>query len=121
MKQKSRLIILICAAVVLSFFIFRLSVDLLHQAHELHRPNQETRQIGEKRINGWMTPEDIAERYHISDQQIFQALQIEPAAGDEKLSLRKLQEKYHISNKTLHDAIHNIFHQGKGGDFDFDK
>ena len=121
MERRSRLILLVCVAVVLLFFIFRLSVDLLHEAHDLHRPNEATRKIGGERIHGWMTPAEVADRYHISDQQIFQALQIKPAAGDEKLPLRKLQEKYQISDQKLHDDLHDLFDQKKGGDFNFNK
>ena len=122
MKQRSRLILLVCVAVVLVFFISRLSLNLFHEAHELHRPNGETRQIGGMRINSWMSPEEVATRHHVSVQQIFEALDIKkPAAGDEKLPLRKLQDKYHISNDNLQDALHHLFDPRKGGDFDFDK
>lgn len=121
MKRRNSLILLACAAVVLVLFISKLSINLFHEAHELHRPNDQTRKIGGMRINSWMTPEDVAARNHISVKQIFQTLDIKPAAGDEKLPLRKLQDKYHISNEDLQDALHHLFDPHKGGDFDFDK
>lgn len=47
MNRKSRLIILACVAVVLGFLIYKQSFNVYHHARELHRPNLETREIGE--------------------------------------------------------------------------
>ena len=114
MNRKSRLILLACGAVLLGFFLFRQSFELYHEARQFHRPNQETRQIGEMRVHSWMTPKEVADRYHVPVEQVFKALKIKPAPGDEQLPLRTLKDKYHLSKEELEQGLLQLIHSSSG-------
>jgi len=119
MNRKGRLIILACVAVVLGFFIYKQSFDLYHHARELHRPKLETREIGDMHVHSWMTPKEVAARYHVPVKQVFKALNIKPAPGDDNMTLRSLKEKYHLSKEELQKALHSLIDPSGGGEVDF--
>lgn len=118
MNRKGRLIILAFVAVVLGIFLYKQSFDLYHNVRELHRPNLETREIGEMHVHSWMTPKEVSARYHVPVKQIFQALHIKPAPGDENMTLRSLKDKYQLSKEELQKALHSLIDPGGGGEVD---
>ena len=112
MNRKGRLIILACVAFVLGFFVFKESFDLYHHVRELHRPNLETREISDMHVHSWMTPKEVASRYHVPVKQVFFALNIKPAPGDENMPLRSLKDKYHLSKEELQKALQSLIDPG---------
>ena len=118
MNRKGRLIILACVAIVLGFFVYKQSFDLYHNIRELHRPNLESREIDKMHVHSWMTPKEVAARYHVPVKQVFQALHIKPAPGDENMTLRSLKNKYHLSKEALQKALHSLVDSSGGGEVD---
>lgn len=119
MKRKGKLIILACLTIVLGFFIYKQSFNLYHHARELHRPNLESREIGEMHVHSWMTPKEVAARYHVPVKQVFRALNIKPAPGDENMTLRSLKDKYHLSKQELQKALHSLVDPNAEREVDF--
>ena len=118
MNRKGRLIILACVAIVLGFFVYKQSFDLYHNIRELHRPNLESREIDKMHVHSWMTPKEVAARYHVPVKQVFQALHIKPAPGDENMTLRSLKNKYHLSKEALQKALPSLIDPSGGGEVD---
>lgn len=56
----------------------------------------------------WMNPQEVARFYKEPLETVFTALQIEPAPGDENLSLQVLAEKYGKSPAQVRDALNYL-------------
>ncbi|MGE5396552.1 MAG: hypothetical protein ACM3MK_03325 [Chitinophagales bacterium] len=112
MERKGRIIILACLVIIIGILFLRQSVRVYHSFHELRRPGPETRQMGDKRINKWMTPKEVAARYDVPVNQVFQALNIKPAKGDENLPLEQIEVKYHLSKEEIRKGLDSLDRPG---------
>lgn len=105
MKRRNRIILLLGLAIVLLFLAGRESYQFFHNIRRLSPPTQETREPFGPNIHGWMKVEEVAEFYHVSPAEVFAALDISPAPGDEKLTLKDLSEKYNKTCPEIEDGL----------------
>ena len=108
MKKHWKAILLVIAALIVLALIFALSIRIYHNAQGFHLPGPEDRQMGEPNIHSWMTVEEVASKYETTPDAVFQAFNITPEAGDERLSLRKLKEKYGKTREEMQAGLDQI-------------
>lgn len=108
-KEMSRRVKIIFLAALLALLAFLIIRQVLVIKGSLHEGNFLKR--GENTslsVHKWMTVDEIAEKSHLSEKDVFNALQINPEKGDEKLSLRALSKKYSIPPEEMKANLQKI-------------
>lgn len=105
MAQRWKLIILSSIIVILSVLVVRHTLSVYYGFKGLSLPSAMSRQDNSITVHRWMTVVEVAERYGLTSQEVFEILQITPQFGDEKLTLRELKVKY---NKTPEEMQSNV-------------
>lgn len=108
MFLKQKRVHLIVLGLVITGLLVALWLQSLH-IHSMYRnlnwPNTRSRQLGDERINRWMTVEEVARRYHVDTSRVFAALDIQAQPGDEKLPLWNLGNKYRKSMQDIDQGL----------------
>jgi hypothetical protein len=71
-------------------------------------PTHETREPFGQKVHGWMSIEEVAKIYTVSPADVFIALDITPAPGDEKLTLKSLGNKYHKTAPEIDAGLNKL-------------
>ena len=78
-----------------------LIISIAVQGRAMHRemkqfrvPTKESRKVSKLGTYKYMSVDDLAKRYNVTEGEIFNILKIKPEVGDEKLTLDKLGKKY---------------------------
>lgn len=108
MKQQWKTVLLVVAALIVLALIALLSVRIYHSAQGFHLPGPEDRHMGERDMHSWMTVEEVASKYKTTPEAVFAAFSISPEAGDEKLTLRSLKDKYGKSREEMQKGLETI-------------
>ncbi len=108
MRRRNTIIVLIGLAIIFLFFAGRESYELFHGLRHISAPTHATRDPFGHNVHGWMSVTDIAKIYRVSPADVFRALEIDPAPGDEKLPLKDLADKYHKTGPEIQNALNNL-------------
>ncbi len=108
MKERIKIILLVIAAILVLALIAVVSVRIYHNAQKFHVPGQNERQMVEPDVHSWMTVEEIAAKYETSTSAVFEAFNIQPESGDDKLTLRDLKNKYGKSRDEMLQGLDKI-------------
>lgn len=106
MSRRIKIIFLAALLALLAFLIIRQVLVIkgsLQEGHFLKRGENTSLSV-----HKWMTVAEIAEKCHLSEKDVFDALQINPEKGDEKLSLRALSKKYSIQPEEMKANLQKI-------------
>jgi len=108
MGRRNTIIVLLGLAIILLFFAGRESYQLFHGLRYMSAPTHATREPFGHSVHGWMSVGDIAKIYQVSPADVFIALEIDPAPGDEKLPLKDLANKYHKTGPEIENAMNKL-------------
>lgn len=108
MRRRNTILVLLVLALALLFMAGRESYVLFHGLRHINRPTHETRQPFGHNVHGWMSVDEVAKYYKVSAADVFTALNIDPAPGDEKLSLKALSDKYHKTIPDIENALNQL-------------
>jgi len=111
MQRTAKITLLVVIAILLTGALFWKSVQIRRLYQGVGKPTLENRDRSDLHIHNWMTPEEIAQKYGIPVIRVFEALNIEPQPGDEKLPLQKLKEKYHKSRDDIRRGLMELHYQ----------
>ena len=106
MSRRVKLFLLIGLIVILSLLAAGQSLRVYRALHEVKFEIHHDRRPGDF-VQKWTTVSEAAEHLGISEKEVFDILQIEPAVGDEDLTFRALEKKY---NKSPEDMRVNLRH-----------
>ena len=84
-------------AVAQAVRVYRALHEVKFEIHHDRRP--------EDFVQKWTTVSEAAEHLGISEKEVFDVLQIDPAAGDEDLTFRALEKKYGKSPAEMRDNL----------------
>jgi hypothetical protein len=120
MPRQNRILLLVALAILLLFLVYRESYHLYSELRQLNLPTQQTRQPLGRNAHGWMNAEELARFYKVPVESVFTALNIQPAPGDEKLTLKDLAQKYNKTPAEIDAAINTLNNQSplRGGNRD---
>jgi NADH:ubiquinone oxidoreductase subunit D len=93
MSTKVKLILLIGLMLVLSLLVVVQSMRVYHALHQVEFDIHREKRPGDA-VQKWMTVAEAAKSLNISEKEVFDVLQIDPAPGDENLTFRALEDKY---------------------------
>lgn len=113
MNRRLKLFLLIGLIILLTLLIVKQSAMIYHNLHQIEFQPHKSRQSSISQTQRWMTVSEIAQKNNLAEKDIFQALQIDPEPGDEKLSLRVLREKYHKSPAEMQSNLHQLIERTK--------
>ncbi|MDF9409534.1 hypothetical protein L7E55_14405 [Pelotomaculum isophthalicicum JI] len=108
MNRRLKFFLLIGLIILLTLLIFRQSAIIYHNLHQVELPHNRSRQSSYLQTQKWMTVSEIAQKYNVSEKDVFEALQINPEQGDEKLSLRALRNKYNKSPSEMQSNLRQL-------------
>lgn len=108
MSKRAKLILLFGIIAVLACGVILQASYIYKNIHQSGLPVHKSRQAGEVQPQGWMTVVDLSRHFNIPEEDIFQAFQISPAPGDEKLSLRALRQKYHKTPSEMQTGLKQL-------------
>lgn len=91
--------------VIITFIITRQFLILNAGFKNIEIPTKQSRQLGNMSTHKWLTVKKLSHKYNISEQDIFEALQIIPHKGDENIPVIELTKKY---NKTQEEMKKNL-------------
>jgi len=107
-------------ALILPFLLISLLVGLLAGRESYYVYNDwrqtnlvslESRDPWTRNTRYWMTPVEVSRLTEESLESVFNSLQIQPAPGDENLTLRELADKYNRSPDQVRDALNYLNNQ----------
>lgn len=104
-SKRIKLISVFLIAAILLFLTAMQAVRLYHSFGRVKMPTEQSRKLSESGIYNSMTPEQLAAKFSIPQDQVFMLFGISPEPGDEKLSLRTLRKKY---NKTPEEMLNAL-------------
>ncbi len=107
-KRPVKIAFLVFLALALLGALWIQSMKIHRMYKEVNRPTMERRQLADSRVHQWMTVEEVAQRCQVSVEAVFQALSIDPQPGDEKLPLKKLEEKYNKSREDMRQGFDRL-------------
>lgn len=93
MSRRVKLFLLIGFMIILSSLAVVQSMRVYHALHQVKFAAHRDRQPGDK-VQKWTTVAEAAKSLNISEKEVFEALKIDPATGDENLTFRALEKKY---------------------------
>lgn len=93
MSRRVKLFLLIGVIAILSLLAVVQAVRVYRALHEVKFEIHHDRRP-EDFVQKWTTVSEAAEHLGISEKEVFDVLQIDPAAGDEDLTFRELEKKY---------------------------
>jgi hypothetical protein len=105
MRQRWKLLLLTALIIILIALIARQSLHIYHNIRQVQSPTAHTRQDKLPSIHHWTTVKELAQKYKMSEHEVFTYLQITPQAGDEDLTLRALKNKYHKTQNQMQSYI----------------
>ncbi len=108
MQQRWKLFLLTALMLVLVILITRHSLIIIHNIKQVHAPTPQTRQSDALQIHHWTTVKELAQKYRMSQNEVFNYLEIKPQPGDEKLTLRRLRKKYHKTPEEMQINLNNL-------------
>lgn len=114
MKKPVKITLLVVVAVLLTGALFWQSIQIRRLYKGVGKPSMESRELGDLHIHNWMTPEEVAQKLGIPVSQVFNALNIEPQPGDEKLPFHKLKVKYHKSREDMRRGLISLHSEQAG-------
>lgn len=104
MSRRVKLFLLIGLIVILSLLAVAQSVKIYRALHEVKFEIHHDRRP-EDFVQKWTTVSEAAEHLGISEKEVFDVLQIDPAPGDEDLTFRALEKKHNISPAEMRDNL----------------
>jgi hypothetical protein len=107
MSRRVKLFLLIGLIVILSLLAVGQSVRVYRALHEVEFEIHNDRRPGDF-VQKWTTVSEAAEHLGISEKEVFDILQIEPAVGDEDLTFRALEKKYNKSPAEMRDNLRHL-------------
>ncbi len=110
MSQRSKLVILSIITAGLLILISKQVITLHQGIKQLHAPTLQTRQGSPSRIHHWMTVKEAVRNYGISEEEVYTYLKITPEPGDQNLTFRTLEKKYHLSIDEMHENLERLIH-----------
>lgn len=105
MNKNAKISILSILIIIITLIIVKQSIVLHTGFKNIHIPTKESRQLGNMSTYKWLTVKKISNKYNISEQEIFKAIEINPQSGDENVPIMKLMKKY---NKTSEEMKKNL-------------
>ncbi len=113
MKERYKLIFLSLIMSVLILLVIKQSVYFYRGIKNLPLPNTYSRQHNEMSVDRWMTVSETAERYGLTEKEVFDYLQIIPEPGDENLTLRELKIKYQKTSEEMQKNLQQIINNAR--------
>jgi len=107
MSRRVKLFLLIGLIVILSLLAIGQSMRVYRALHQVDFEIHHDRRPGDF-VQKWITVSEAAECLNISEKEVFDILQIEPATGDEDLTFRALEKKYNISPEEMRDNLRQL-------------
>jgi len=108
MRRQNTIRLLLFLAVLLLLIVGRETYHFYAQIRHLNFPTQETRQPLGRNAHGWMNAAELARLYKVPVEEVFVALSIQPAPGDEKLPLKDLAQKYNKTPTEIETALNRL-------------
>lgn len=108
LNKTAKIAILVTLALGLAGALWFQSLRIHRLYKEVDRPTMERRQLSAPRLHSWMTVEEISQKCHVPEGRVFEALGIKAQAGDEKLPLKKLEEKYNKSRDDIRQGLDSL-------------
>jgi len=105
MRRTAKIVVLSILAIALLLWASLETFHLYSAFHYIKMPNTESRKPIGHNIHSWMSIEELSERCQVPPDEMFAALNIEPEAGDEHLSLRHLAVKYNRSPTRMVEVL----------------
>lgn len=93
MSRRLKLALMIGFMIILASLAVVQSTRVYHSLHQVEFDMHRERRPGDD-VHKWTTVAEAAKSLNISEKEVFDALQIDPAPGDEKLTFRALEKKY---------------------------
>lgn len=114
MRRPNTLRLLLFLAILLLLLVGHETYRFYAQISHLDFPTQETRQPLGRHAHGWMNAAELARLYKVPVAEVFAALNIQPASGDEKLALKDLAQKYDKTPDEIETALNQLNNQFPG-------
>lgn len=106
--MRAKQVFLSLILIILVAIAVKVSLSFYHGMTGLPLPSPQSRQDNPITVHRWMTVSEVAERYGLSVQEVFDLLQIAPQAGDESLTLRELKTKYNKPPEVMQQNVQRI-------------
>ena len=107
MSRRVKLFLLIGLIIILSLLAVAQAVKVYRALHEVKFEIHHDRRP-EDFVQKWTTVSEAAEHLGVSEKEVFDVLQIDPAPGDEDLTFRALENKYNISPEEMRDNLRQL-------------
>jgi hypothetical protein len=107
MNRRIKLFLLIGLIVILSLLAVGQAVRIYRTLHQVDFEIHRDRRPGDF-VQKWITVSEAAECLNISEKEVFDVLQIDPAPGDEALTFRALEKKYNKSPAEMQDNLRQL-------------
>ncbi len=108
MKQRWKLVLLSLVMIIVIILVIKQSVSLYRGMGELSFPTPQSRQDNPITVHRWMTVGEVADRYSLTEKEVYDYLQIIPEPGDEKRTLRELKIKYRKTSDEMQMNLQRI-------------
>jgi hypothetical protein len=108
MRRRKTILVLFGLAIIMLFFAGLESYNLFHGLRHMSAPTHETREPFGQKVHGWMSIEEVAKIYMVAPADVFIALDIDPAPGDQKLTLKSLGDKYHKTAPEIDAGLNKL-------------
>ncbi|OPX85513.1 MAG: hypothetical protein A4E53_03507 [Pelotomaculum sp. PtaB.Bin104] len=114
MNRRVKLLLLVVLTVLLSAGVIVETVHLCRSIHQVGPPQLKGGHSDMLHPQMWMTVTDLARHCSVPEEDIFRALKITPAPGDEQMSLRALSKKYNKNAADMREGLKQLeFKAGK--------
>lgn len=107
MSRQVKILLLIGLMVILASLAVVQSVRVFHALHQVEFAAHRDRKPGDK-VQKWTTVAEAAKSLNISEKEVFEALKIDPAPGDENLTFRALEKKYTKSPLEMQSNLRQL-------------
>ncbi len=101
---------------ILIAIALKLSLSFYQGMKGLPLPSSQSRQDNAITVHRWMTVNEVAERYGLSVQEVFDLLQIVPESGDKNLTLRELKIKYDKPPEVMQQNVQRILDSARNSE-----
>ena len=108
MKQRWKLVFLTIIMIILTLFAIKQSVLFYRELKGLPIPTSQTRLVNPLSVHRWMTVSEVAQKYGMTEAEVFEYLQIDAQPGDEKLTLRAAKIKFQKTPEQMQRNLQRI-------------
>lgn len=108
MRKQVKIALSLLIITILVLATIKQSIMLYNSINRVRIPTQQSRQLSEAGIYNWMTAEEVAKKFSVKEEKVFELLGITPKPEDYKLSIMQLRKKYNKTSDEMLIGLKNI-------------